>query len=496
MIVWADDSTTFAGTITARGGEWDGNGGFAEVSGKQTLAFSGFANHQCAIRLVRYAAARSDRLHDWLCRWRPIRFLTTTLQNQLAVQDVILATNNATGTDPGDILVNSNVTWSSSRTLTLNAFHDIVFGINVDMSNTGAGNLVLRADSTGTGNGGTLILNNGTATERINGTATERINWLNSTGTVTVFYNPASYTTPTDFTVGNGRIGVASPGQLTSFMLVNTFANLQNIVDPGGNPALNRYALGTDIDANGGTLNPFTFTFQGIFEGKDAVTGQNHVISNVNVAGPAPFGFNSGTFRNFTLANWTVNATANNQFVGLLVGQNTSTGKIENVIVSGGNVNGGNFTGIVAGGMVGQNAGDIKSSTSSANVTVGNGLAGMGGGWNYAGGLVGINAGDIVSSTASGNVVAGTNAFARRAGRAERQHRQSGAWLDRSLLGHRQCQQRGHQRCARRPGRHQHGGGLITDSSATGNVTASGNVTSPNCKPPNCQMVTAGGLVG
>ena len=219
---------------------------------------------------------------------------------------------------------------------------------------------MLRADSTGAGNGGTLILNNGTATERINGTATERINWLNSTGTVTVFYNPASYTTPTDFTVGNGRIGVASPGQLTSFMLVNTFANLQNIVDPGGNPALNRYALGTDIDANGGTLNPFTFTFQGIFEGKDAVTGQNDVISNVNVAGPAPLGFNSGTFRNFTLANWTVNATANNQFVGLLVGQNTSTGKIENVIVSGGNVNGGNFTGIVAGGMVGQNAGDNR----------------------------------------------------------------------------------------------------------------------------------------
>ena len=66
----------------------------------------------------------------------PNQISNKTLQNQLAVQDVILATNNATGTDPGDILVNSNVTWSSSRKLTLNAFHDIVFGINVDMSNT------------------------------------------------------------------------------------------------------------------------------------------------------------------------------------------------------------------------------------------------------------------------------------------------------------------------------------------------------------------------
>ena len=492
VIVWADDSTTFAGTITARGGEWGGNGGFAEVSGKQTLAFSGFANTSAP-----YGSSGTLLLDPTNFTIGfvdgPNQISNKTLQNQLAVQDVILATNNATGTDPGDILVNSNVTWSSSRKLTLNAFHDIVFGINVDMSNTGAGHLVLRADSTGAGNGGTLILNNGTATERINGTATERINWLNSTGTVTVFYNPASYTTPTDFTVGNGRIGVASPGQLTSFMLVNTFANLQNIVDPGGNPALNRYALGTDIDANGGTLNPFTFTFQGIFEGKDAVTGQNHVISNVNVAGPAPLGFNSGTFRNFTLANWTVNATANNQFVGLLVGQNTSTGKIENVIVSGGTVNGGNFTGIVAGGMVGQNAGDIKSSTSSANVTVGNGLAGMGGGWNYAGGLVGINRGDIVSSAASGNVLAGSNAFA--GGLAGQNGDGFGlGWIDLSSATGNVSSAGTNVTIGGLAGTNM-AGGLITASFATGNVTASGNVTSPNCNP-NCQMVTAGGLVG
>ena len=257
--------------------------------------------------------------------------------------------------------------------------------------------------------------------------------------------------------------------------------------------ALNRYALGTDIDANGGTLNPFTFTFQGIFEGKDAVTGQNHVISNVNVAGPAPLGFNSGTFRNFTLANWTVNATANNQFVGQLVGQNTSTGKIENVIVSGGNVNGGNFTGIVAGGMVGQNAGDIKSSTSSANVTVGNGLAGMGGGWNYAGGLVGINRGDIVSSAASGNVLAGSNAFA--GGLAGQNGDGFGlGWIDLSSATGNVSSAGTNVTIGGLAGTNM-AGGLITASFATGNVTASGNVTSPNCNP-NCQMVTAGGLVG
>ncbi|MCA9139884.1 MAG: S-layer family protein, partial [Planctomycetales bacterium] len=41
VIVWADEWTRFAGTINARGGILGGNGGFAEVSGKQSLDFRG-----------------------------------------------------------------------------------------------------------------------------------------------------------------------------------------------------------------------------------------------------------------------------------------------------------------------------------------------------------------------------------------------------------------------------------------------------------------------
>lgn len=41
VIVWADQNTTFAGTITARGGALSGDGGFVEVSGKETLLFRG-----------------------------------------------------------------------------------------------------------------------------------------------------------------------------------------------------------------------------------------------------------------------------------------------------------------------------------------------------------------------------------------------------------------------------------------------------------------------
>ncbi len=41
VIVWADDTTRFFGTVDARGGDLSGNGGFVEVSGKNVLSFQG-----------------------------------------------------------------------------------------------------------------------------------------------------------------------------------------------------------------------------------------------------------------------------------------------------------------------------------------------------------------------------------------------------------------------------------------------------------------------
>lgn len=44
IIVWSDDKAQFYGTLSARGGPQGGNGGFAEVSGKQNLIFAGSAD--------------------------------------------------------------------------------------------------------------------------------------------------------------------------------------------------------------------------------------------------------------------------------------------------------------------------------------------------------------------------------------------------------------------------------------------------------------------
>ncbi|MCK9380339.1 MAG: filamentous hemagglutinin N-terminal domain-containing protein [Sulfuritalea sp.] len=46
VIVWADDTTRAYGNISARGGANGGNGGFVEVSGKQSLVFRGFADRR------------------------------------------------------------------------------------------------------------------------------------------------------------------------------------------------------------------------------------------------------------------------------------------------------------------------------------------------------------------------------------------------------------------------------------------------------------------
>jgi filamentous hemagglutinin family protein len=398
VIVWSDGKTTFAGTILALGGTEFGNGGFIETSGK-TVEMTGTIN--------------AGRGGTWLLDPDDLTInssLAATIMATLNGGTNVVQQTTSSGTGGnGDIFVTAQIVWNSSATLTLNAYRNIIIndtGPTATIRNTGAGNLVLRANAEGAfavGSGNGII-------SMPAGTFATRVDWTASSGTVTAFYNPSSYATPTDFTTGNGRFSLASSNQLIAYMLVNTATELALVGTSGD------YALSKDISISTGVFSPIGSVgtpFNGRFN------GQGHTISGLNIA-PNITALNSigmfaaigtsGSVSNLTLANASVTANplagGTGQFVGVLAGQNSGT--ISNVTVANSTISNGTVTnGVLAGGLVGQNSGTISNASAQVAVTVGNSTTGSE--ENNAGGLVGVNAGSITASSASGTITGGTS---------------------------------------------------------------------------------------
>ncbi len=353
---------------------------------------------------ARHAAARPrGLLHpDQQCRRAGGRVVHERRRAAVAAAErqVRISTNNASSPPDqnGDIFVNNNITWNGNSTLTLSAFRDITVATEVIIRNIGAGSLVLRADNTGIGAG------------RVNlgGTSFGTVNFSQSTGTVSIYYDPVGIDGPSDKYQHairydlNGSV-VTNPDfakQLTAYMLVNDANDLRRMdTNLGG-----FYALGNNINATGFSGLPGS-TFTGLLDGNGGL-GQNYTISKLSssvglfdVIGAA------ATVRNLNFVDASILATGLSANVGVLAGQNEGT--IVNVSVSGtiGTENG--LSGVLAGGLVGQNQGTIIGSSSAVNVTVGD----ASGQFNIAGGLVGSNLGTIMQSSASGTVAGGANSF-------------------------------------------------------------------------------------
>jgi len=307
------------------------------------------------------------------------------LVNQLALNNVVLSTLPS-GTNAGDIFVDAKISWSTGNSLTLSAYHDILFMSGTKVTSTGAGNLVLRADNTGTGQG-TVVFDSG-----------GHVDYTQSTGTVSIFYNPSGsqttkYQNPTNYFCppcpGGGGVFVQQPSQLTAYMLVNTASDLDAVrTNQNGT-----YALGTKITFD--PTQPFTPipNFTGLLD------GQGQTIANLTIASTSQniglFGTiaSTGEVRNLNLTNVSVNSSANSQLVGTLAG--TNAGTISNVSATdvavsvGSNGNGG--------GLVGLNSGTITNGFATGDVT---GAAGTNG-FTTLGGLAAVNLGSISSSFAS-----------------------------------------------------------------------------------------------
>jgi filamentous hemagglutinin family protein len=502
VVLWSDSETTFAGTILARGGARGGDGGFVETSSHGQLAFTGNVDSsaprgKAGTLLLDPQDFFIRQFCDGPCQSNETT--ATIIQNQLANQNVVITTNN----DPqlqgnGDITLDTNaqVSWNNSNSLTLSAYHNIIFSEGSKVANTGAGNLILRADSTGTGSGTVLFLGTG-----IPG----RVDFSQSSGAVSIYYNPnqpeigTKYQTPTNFSCSGscftGGVLVNQPSQLTAYMLVNNASDLQLVsTNLGGT-----YALGKSFSATGFTGFTPGAIFTGLFDGNGGL-GTNYTISDLNLASANspvalfPFIESGATVRNLNLANVNITATGSPIFVAALAGENRGT--ISNVHVLSGTINGGSQTGVGAGGLVAQNKGLIKDSSSAANVSVGN--SNSPGSLNVAGGLVATNLGTITGSSASGNVTGGAfSVIGGLVGQNGLFNSGSGSIISSFATGN-----------VFSAGIFSSLGGLagfnspgstITGSYATGSVTSTANVgqNGPNCAASNsCQNVSAGGLVG
>ena len=285
VVVWSDGTTSFAGAISTQGVR----GGFIETSG-HIFNFTG-------------GSVNAGRGGAWLLDPVDLTIdatLAGTIATALNGGSNVTQLTSATGSGGnGDITVASGISWSSDATLTLSAYRNIA--VNANITSTGGGGVVLRADNAGTGTG-TVTFGGGQ---------------VSTAGTVSIFYNPTGgnstvnppNTRPATQTNYSGN--VTGGATLNAYMLVNTVYDLQNMQ----NNLSGTYALGRDIDAsataswNGGAgFAPIGTYYSADFTG--TFDGQGHTISNLFINRPASqfvglFGSNesSATVRKLGLLN-------------------------------------------------------------------------------------------------------------------------------------------------------------------------------------------------
>ena len=159
VVVWSNDHTNFAGSVSARGGT---AGGFTEVSSRDLLGFTGQVDLTAAFGktgtllldpenvTISWLKTENETCSDGICT--PTggnSILNSKMLESLLATSSVEVTTGGSGSQTGDITVGGPLTWSSANTLTLDAYHSII--INRPVSIMGAGGLDLITDDGGTG---------------------------------------------------------------------------------------------------------------------------------------------------------------------------------------------------------------------------------------------------------------------------------------------------------------------------------------------------------
>jgi filamentous hemagglutinin family protein len=247
VIIWADQITRYHGNITARGGERGGNGGFAEVSGKEFLVFRGRAD----------MSAEKGTVGSILLDPRDITIVNTGADDALMSDNIVNFNEPDTTTD----ITLSNEVLEVNADTTLQAERDIF--VNQAVSNNNAGRSItmfagrhITVSSSISTRGGAISL---TAGNRGDGSG-------DATGSVTV--NAALDTTNSNATGGTISLTSGSSGTITLGANLTTRAGAVTITGPA---AING-ARTIDTGEAGNNTAPISFSSTITGDGGDTLT--------------------------------------------------------------------------------------------------------------------------------------------------------------------------------------------------------------------------------
>lgn len=462
IVLWSDQVTKAYGAISARGGSLSGNGGLVETSSHTYLDVNGLKVDLLAPKgktgnwlldpadlTICSACTTTNPLSGGIFAAGATNsfLLVSDLITALASANITVLTSSAGSGGNGDIFINTNINYSSPNSLTLSAYRNIT-GTGANSINNGdVGNVILRADNTGTGVG-TVSFATGNVT---------------TNGEVHVYYNPVVFGTQDVIYTG----GLAP----IQYMLINslgseldtTTRSLASVSNTSAWWAEN-FALAANIDASatsgwgGGTgFTPIGNTgvrFTGYFD------GQNYTISNLFIN--RPFSQQQGLFGRISAArisNLSVSGNVTGRSgVALVIGQGDGISYITNVhTLAGSSVSSssGGTGGVAGSGVLFHsnvtNMANVTSTSNADSIGVG-GVQGAGGifdnvsnqgnvtgsGGLYVGGITGFLDGGLTINNAvnSGVIISANNAAGGIVGQS---------------------------------------GGSVTNSYNTGNVTSSGN---------------------
>lgn len=168
VVIWSEDATQFLGRIEAKGGEFGGNGGTIEVSGRQYLDYQGVAD--ATAKLGKTGSLLLDpynitlgpgmvNVNVTLPVAPPFIHMPTgagstisigTVNSNLGTADVIIeSSGSALGLEPGNVIISTPFPYTQSNNLTFRTNHlssapavtagDIL--IQAAITNTGTGNI-------------------------------------------------------------------------------------------------------------------------------------------------------------------------------------------------------------------------------------------------------------------------------------------------------------------------------------------------------------------